>query len=289
MNTQHHNITFTSETENNNSIPFLDTCIHKMQDGTLTTSVYRKPTHTGLGLNFFSFTSRTFKLNSIKTLLQRAYSISSNYSSLHTEFEFLKRYFINNKYPLHLIDNSISSFLNKKFMHNNKIVTVPKLKQYVKLPFYGDASFTMRNKIRQILSSSFNHVDFQFVFTNPYNISTFFPFKDRVPLDVQSSVVYEFTCSSCNAGYIGSTTRSFKTRRLEHQGRSIHTGRPLASPTFSNIRNHSEQHDHPIHSTDFKILKSLPDRLSLLVAESMFIRDNKPSLNNSLTAYPLNF
>ena len=75
----------------------------------------------------------------------------------------------------------------------------------------------------------------------------------------------------------------------EHQGRSIHTGRPLASPPFSNIRNHAEEHNHPLLNSDFKIIASFPDRLTLLLAESMTILSKKPSLNNMLTSYPLNF
>ena len=135
----------------------------------------------------------------------------------------------------------------------------------------------------------FYHIDFYFVFTNPYNTKSFFKFKDKIPPEVRSNIVYEYNCSSCNAGYVGSTTRSFKTRRLEHMGRSIHTGRPLANPPHSNIRLHSEEKDHPLRHDDFKIVNSFADQQALLIAESMIIKSKLPVLNNMLTSYPLHF
>ena len=289
MNNQHPNIRFTSECEADSTLPFLDTKIYRSTEGNLTTTVYRKPTYTGLGLNFFSVTPMIFNLNSIRTLLNRAYTNCSNYVGLHKELEFLKQYFLDNKYPLSVINRHINSFLNNKLLTVNKVPSVPKLKKYIKLPFYGSETYKMRNEIRHALRGVFNHIDFQFIFTNPYTTKSFFNFKDRIPADVRSRVVYEYNCSSCNAGYVGSTTRAFKTRRLEHMGRSIHTGRPLSNPPYSNIRIHSEEHDHPLRHTDFKIVSSFPDQQSLLIAESMHIKNRLPILNNMLTSYPLHF
>ena len=46
LNNQQPSICFTMETENNNKLAFLDTAVLREPDGHLTTSVYRKPTHT---------------------------------------------------------------------------------------------------------------------------------------------------------------------------------------------------------------------------------------------------
>ena len=81
--------------------------------------------------------------------------------------------------------------------------------------------------------------------------------------------------------------RAFKTRRLEHLGRSIHTGRPITNPSFSNIREHAEQENHPLSHANFKIIRSMPDKTSLLIAESLHIKFNNPSLNNHATSFPL--
>ena len=46
LNSQQLSIRFTMETEKDNKLAFLDTTILREPDGRLTTSVYRKPTHT---------------------------------------------------------------------------------------------------------------------------------------------------------------------------------------------------------------------------------------------------
>ena len=114
INNIHSNIKFTFELEQNSTLPFLENSIRKTNDRKLLTSVYRKPTFTGLGLNFFSNTPEIFKINSIKTLLHRAYTISSNFNFLRDEICHLKTYFPNNKYPMQIIENVINTFLSKK-------------------------------------------------------------------------------------------------------------------------------------------------------------------------------
>ena len=41
------------------------------------------------------------KRNSVRTLLHRAYGVSSSFLSLHKEFLYLKNYFFNNGFPVH--------------------------------------------------------------------------------------------------------------------------------------------------------------------------------------------
>ena len=90
VNSRHSNIRFTCERESENKLNFLD--IEVQRSEIFSTSVYRKSTFSGLGLSFFSFCSQNFKICSIKTLLYRAYRISSSYFKLHQEFNFLKKF-----------------------------------------------------------------------------------------------------------------------------------------------------------------------------------------------------
>ena len=50
MNKQHPSIEFTKEEETNNSLSFLDVMITRQTTGQVVTSVYRKPTFSGLYL-----------------------------------------------------------------------------------------------------------------------------------------------------------------------------------------------------------------------------------------------
>ena len=66
MNNLHKNIKFTKEIESNNSLAFLDILITRQPDGTLSTTVYRKPTFTGLYLRWDSFVPKQYKKGLVK-------------------------------------------------------------------------------------------------------------------------------------------------------------------------------------------------------------------------------
>jgi len=74
LNSQHSNIRFTMETENNCSLPFLDVSVDRSNNN-FNTSVFRKTTFSGLGISYFSYCENRFKINSILTLIHRAYKI----------------------------------------------------------------------------------------------------------------------------------------------------------------------------------------------------------------------
>ena len=88
LNGKHSNIKFTCDLENDFKLPFLDILITR-QNGNFITSVYRKATFTGLGLNFLGFSPVLFKKNSIKTLINRAYNVCSNLNLFHLDVTFL--------------------------------------------------------------------------------------------------------------------------------------------------------------------------------------------------------
>ena len=46
LNSKDENIQFTSEIEKDEQLAFLDACAHRLEDGSIKTTVYRKPTHT---------------------------------------------------------------------------------------------------------------------------------------------------------------------------------------------------------------------------------------------------
>ena len=65
------NIKFTKEEEQDNKLAFLDILITKTDNGTLTTQVYRKKTHTDQILNYNSNHPTQHKVSCIKTLFNR--------------------------------------------------------------------------------------------------------------------------------------------------------------------------------------------------------------------------
>ena len=89
LNCQHKNIKFTSQTENENSILFLDIKITR-DNNKFMTSVYRKPTFSGVFTNFGSFIPKSYKYNLLFTLLHRAFKLCSNLERFHQEVTSLR-------------------------------------------------------------------------------------------------------------------------------------------------------------------------------------------------------
>ena len=79
INSIDQHIQFTSEDQGEDrSMPFLDILVMPNEDGSLRTTVYRKPTHTDLYLHWDSHHTISSKYSVIGTLHHRAKTICSN-------------------------------------------------------------------------------------------------------------------------------------------------------------------------------------------------------------------
>ena len=101
LNSRHPNIKFTFEKQNGGKLAFLDILISNESDN-FCTSVFRKKTSIGLYTNFTSFTPFSYKIGLIKTLLHRAFEISSSWNFFDQEKEKIKNLLMKNLYPSYL-------------------------------------------------------------------------------------------------------------------------------------------------------------------------------------------
>ena len=284
-NTIHDNIDFTIEFEDNECLPFLDILITRCNQY-FSTSVFRKKTYTGLGSNFYSSCFYNFKINSICTLLHRAFIVSSTWLQFHDEVEVLRQYFLNNCYPKFLFDKYLKRFLKEKFQPSSPVPTVPKLDFYASLPYTKDKHFIL--DVTKIIKKYFSCLNPKLVLRNPKTIGSLFRFKDSVPKLMRSLVVYKYTCPRCNLGtYLGSTKRMLKVRIDSHCGISHRTGCNLNKKEFSSIRDHSQKCKTPISYDNFEIIEQASDETSLLILESLSIKQLVPSLNNQSSSVQL--
>ena len=111
MSSKHQNINFTVEKENVSSLSFLDVKICR-KNGKFVTSVYIKPTFSGVFTNYESFISTYQKRGLLHTLLHRSFSICCDFKTFHSEIDHLKTILIKTNFPLNFIDSCIKSFLN---------------------------------------------------------------------------------------------------------------------------------------------------------------------------------
>ena len=279
VNSKHPNIHFTKEIEVDNALPFLDINIKK-KNNKFETSIYRKPTFTGLGSSFFSSDPYIYKINAIKTLIYRAFHISSSYINFNNEIEFLKTFFQNNGYPLWLFYKYLKSFLKNIYEPKTPMTTVPKQTIYFSFPYLGYITDNINSEITKLVNSNFPQINLKLVFTNSNSIFSFFRHKEKLDSSLCSGVIYLYECLNCQVQYIGSTTRQLFVRATEHMGISPRTKRPLSSPPFSSIREHSYNASHPISINSFSIINQSSYNLKLL--EALHIHKLKPKLNQGL-------
>jgi hypothetical protein len=109
------NIKFTKEEEQDNKLAFLDVLITKTDNGTLTTQVYRKKTHTDQILNYNSNHPTQHKVSCIKTLFNRIDTHCNTDQSKQDERKYLYSTFYKNDYPL--------DFINKVLQHKQQTKT----------------------------------------------------------------------------------------------------------------------------------------------------------------------
>ena len=104
LNHCHPSVKFTMEIENNGMLPFLGTQLLN-KSTQIQTKVYVKPTNTGLLLHYKSHVDDRYKRGLLKTMLDRAFRLSSNWSYFSDECDRLKMVFSRLSYPDRLINS----------------------------------------------------------------------------------------------------------------------------------------------------------------------------------------
>ena len=132
-------LTFLLPTEKDGKLPFLDVDMTR-SNGKFSTSIYRKPTFTGLFTNFHSFIPLAYKRYLISCLLYRIFNLCSSYENFHIQLEVIRKLFNLNGFPSHMFHHLAHRFLNKIFEPKLPVHTAPKKVVYFCLPFTGSLS-----------------------------------------------------------------------------------------------------------------------------------------------------
>lgn len=187
LNTLHPSIKFTVEA-GNKSLAFLD--INISIDGqTLSTSVYRKPTHTGVFLNYHALVPMSWKKGLIMCLLHRAKAICSSHSLLSSEINNLKEMFMKNCYPANFFDRVVEKFMTSHRSSVSSSTTDSEDVPFVVLtvPFYGRCSETFAKKLSGIIESKFA-VKVRVSYCT-FKVKSYFCLKCSTPLYLMSNVI----------------------------------------------------------------------------------------------------
>ena len=100
LNNQQPSIRFTVEIKSDRNFALLDTAVSREADGRLTTSVYRKPTHTDQYLAYDSHHPQSVTRGIVKCLYDRVKHIVTKPSVISKEKNHLSSVHVSNGYPL---------------------------------------------------------------------------------------------------------------------------------------------------------------------------------------------
>ena len=224
MNSKHRNIKFNFETEDSHNFSFLDVQITR-QNKRFVTSIFCKATFNGVFTNYDSFMSNTYKIGLVHTLLFRFSKICSSMENFHIEVELQRSIFKRNNYPVNIIDQCIRKFFDRLYVPKQIVPTVPKKELLAVLSYLGKFSLNLRKCLYKLVSKSLPQCNIKVIFQSKNQLSSFFKFKDSIPLHLHSHLIYKFQYSNCNVTYYGETEHDLKVRAGEHISTSQFNGK----------------------------------------------------------------
>ena len=269
------NIQFTAEnTRADGAMPFLYTLAISQNDGSLLTTVYRKPTHTDQYLQWHSNHAISSKYSVISTLMQRVKDVCSTKQQLGEEHTHIQKVLTSCKYPgwaLNRMKNKtsapIKSTNNNKKGKNSKTING---RNYITVPYMKGLSESINNTCKKYGT--------QVYFKSGKTIKDLLVApKDKEHITKKSGIIYRYKCDrlECNKECIGEAARTFGERFREH----------LKAP--SPIYDHYNITSHTITLEYFSIVGREDQNLIRLIKESTYIRVNNTSMNRNIGKYHL--
>ena len=183
-------------------IAFLDTLVHRHDNHRLSTSVYRKPTHTDQYIAFDSLHPISVKRGLVKCLFDRASRIVTSPQQPCKERTRVRSALSLNGYPRRFIHNTKNRSSEPRDQKVYKTFTV--------LPYIDGVSQQLKRRleshgIRTVFRSD---TTLRQQLTRP---------KDPIPPHRRDGIVYNIPCKGCDRSYIGETARPIKERITEHK------------------------------------------------------------------------
>ena len=118
-------------------------------------------------------------------------------------------------------------------------------------------------------------------------MSNLFRFKESIPKELRSHIVYKFLCSNCNITYYGETKRHHNVRSREHLTLPVLTGKRVNNNKESAVKDHCLFFNHVGSFEDFSILTYESNPFKLLIKEVLLVSRDKQLLNKQVKSIPV--
>ena len=239
---------------------------HKQPDGSIKTTVFRKPTHTDMYLHWDSYHHLSAKYSVINTLRHREKTVCSTKQLLTEEEDHLYNVLRRCKYPLWAWNRTNIKKRKKNNNQGNKNIK----KSYIVLSYMKGLGEICKNICRRY------GVEVYFRGGSTIRDLLVHP-KDRDTILKKSGVIYRCRCGrvDCEEEYIGESGRTFGERYREH----------MRAP--SPIMDHQNTTGHEVSLDNFSIVGREDNSIARNIKEAIFIRVNGPSLNRNIGKFQL--
>ena len=204
LNSLRKSIQFTMEKEHNNHLPFLDVLVTK-EGRHMSTSIYRKETHTDQYLHYESYHHPRIKSGIITCLKTRAERVCKGVN-VTKEKEHLCNVFVANGYPEEMTRKSLNKRKAKEVSQREE---VEERTDTLCLPYIQGLSEKVEKAMKDLKIRT--------VFKTTLTLRRCLT-KVKTPADPINTkgVVYKIPCE-CGRVYVGETGRTLKQRITEHK------------------------------------------------------------------------
>ena len=277
LNNLHPALQFTMEEENNGELPFLDVLI-KHSSTELLTTVYRKPTFTGLYTRWDSFCDTRNKINLIRSLTFRAKTICSP-SLLSAEIAKLEDILCSNGYPLKVLKRVMTSVLEPS-PDTASAQLEPATRIITKLPWKGQNCIAFRKKIKAAILNCYPTVSPIVIYTTRPAFRSIA--KDVSPTLENSNFIYKYACR-CERTYVGETCQRFSERIKQHIPDKLYKKPPdkRVATSDSAITKHLQAQPECIpqeRNSSFSVITPARNSAHRFTLEALYIRSLRPEL-----------
>jgi hypothetical protein len=255
-------IQFTVETETDNALPFLDLLIRKKEDGHLTFSVYRKPTHTNRYLHKNSHHHPAQLQSVVRTLTHRAIHLSDrDYRT--QEIKTLRDALTSNGYTDADINNAIRGINTDT--HNISTEQTEDYANTLTLPYIKGTTDKIGRILKKFnIKTTYNaHKKLNAFLRSP---------KDHIHLEGQG--VYEIPCRNCEKSYFGHSGRNIRQRVREH---AIAADKQDSN---NSLLTHIIETGHSFDFENTKIIAKINNKKVRELREGVAIMTNSNAVNN---------
>jgi hypothetical protein len=266
FNSQHHNIKFTHEIGEQQSINFLDINI-KLVENNFEFKIYRKDTFTDNIIPADSHHPDSYKMAAFNSMIHRLMSIPLTTENYNAEIEIIKTIARNNGYKTKDVDIRVKKKMKQlttyKYLYH-------KSKKHDAQPYRR--VLYINNKTAEIVKK-FKSDKFKPAFYTNNSIKRYIMNNKSKIMPLNNSGVYKIKCENCEKVYIGQTGRKIVTRAEEHL---------KAVKNFSinsEMADHVRETGHNFNINSFNLVKVCDKGYKLTILENLHINNN---VNNNL-------